>query len=328
MRNLFAILLLSVTLLQTSPPPNGGKQQEPAQKKHDLGSVSPAPPPVKDPPWVYVLLGWVGGIVATVIGSWISSKIKIYQDERKSHRDELQQRVLIPLHDGLEQHFRPLVFNLRPVVTVAMGATTHFDAKAKATDEQIERGDVLLSPFPASTVFGSLDTVLLEDARKNHFPKQLAEVDRFMERWIAHASECHAWVSKISQEILAGSGLPPFPPKYEGPGFRPYVIHRRLAVFIYKRLFQQQAPALRVEQMDPHWTVNGEGCTAALGSKEQMDGLVALIDKLRVSEEATAGRLLAKASELQKEFQELLPKLEYAIAARRLHNRCDLVTFS
>jgi hypothetical protein len=283
--------------------------------------------PVHIPPWVYLLLGWVGGIVATVIGSWISSKIKIYQDERKSHRDELKQHVLIPLRDGLEQHFRPLVFNLKPVVTVTMGATTHFDAKAKATDEQIQQGDVLLSPFPASTVFDSLDAVLLEDAKKNHFPEQLAEFDKFTKRWIAHASECHAWVSKISQKILASSDLPAFPPKYEGAGFRPYVTHFRLAVFIYKRLFEQQAPALRVEQMDPYWTVNGEGCTAALGSKEQMDALVALIDKLRETEEATARRLLGKAGELQRQFQELLPRLEYTIAARRLHNRCDLVTF-
>jgi hypothetical protein len=327
MRNLFAALLLSVTLVQSSPPPNGGKQQEPAQKKHDLSSVSPAPLPEKDSPRVYVLLGWVGGIIATVIGSWITNRIKIYQDERKSHRDELQQRVLIPLHDGLEQHFRPLVFNLRPVVTVAMGATTHFDAEAKATEEQIERGDVLLSPFPASTVFGSLDPVLLEDAKKNHFNEQMAEVDRFINRWTAHASECHAWVSKIAQEISAKSDLPEYPPKYEGPGFRPYVAHLRLAVFVYKRLFQQQAPALRLEQNEPYWTVNGEACTAALGSKEQMDGLVALIDKLREKEAPTAQRLLGKAGELQKEFQELLPKLEYTIAARRLHNRCDLVTF-
>jgi hypothetical protein len=325
MRNLFAILLFSVTLLQTSPP-NGVKQQDPNQKKHDLSSLSPAPLPAKDPPWVYVLLGWVGGIIATVVGSWITNKIKIYQDERKSHRDELKQRVLIPLHDGLELHFRPLVFNLKPVVAVTVGATTHFDAKAKATDEQIEQGDALLSPFPASTVFSSLDAVLLEDARKNHFTEQLAEVDRFTKRWIAHASECHAWVSKISQEILTRTDLPAFPPKYEGPGFRPYVTHFRLAVFIYKRLFQQHAPALRLERNDPYWTVSGEGCTAALGSKEQMDRLVALIDKLRVSEEATAGRLLANAGGLKKEFQELLPKLEYAIAARRLHNRCDLVT--
>ncbi len=283
--------------------------------------------PAHIPSWIYVLIGWIGGIVAAVIGSWVANKIKIYQDERKSHRDDLKQRVLIPLHDGLEQHFKPLVFNLRPAVTVGMGVTTHFDEKAKATEEQTEQGDVLLSPFPGSTVFGSLDAVLLEDAKKNHFSKQMAEVDRFVQRWITYASECHAWVSRIAREILAGSGLPAFPLKDMGPDIQPVVTHFRLAVFVYKRLFKQHAPALRVVPMEPHWTVQGEGCTAALGSKEQMDGLVAQIEKLLESEQATARRLLNIAGELQNDFQELMPRLEYAIAARRLRHRCDLVTF-
>ncbi len=73
--------------------------------------------------------------------------------------------------------------------------------------------------------------------------------------------------------------------------------------------------------------MQGEGCTAALESKEQMDGLVAQIEKLLESEQATARRLLNIAGELQKDFQELMPRLEYAIAARRLRHRCDLVTF-
>lgn len=37
--------------------------------------------------------------------------------------------------------------------------------------------------------------------------------------------------------------------------------------------------------------------------------------------------ILDTSGELERGFQELMPKLDYAIAARRLHNRCDLVTF-
>jgi hypothetical protein len=79
--------------------------------------------------------------------------------------------------------------------------------------------------------------------------------------------------------------------------------------------------------MGNDWTVQGEGCTAAFGSKERMEGLVAQIEKLRESEKANAQALFAKLSEIQKDFQALMPKLEYAIAARRLHGRCDLVSF-
>src|SRR5205823_2965919 len=117
-------------------------------------------PPAHIPAWVYVLLGWIGGIAATVIGAGIINKIKIYQDERKSHRDELKQRVLIPLRDGLAQHFRPLVFGLEPLVFVETSAQTEFREDAKATESQIEQGDVLQGAFPSSLVFGPLDSVL------------------------------------------------------------------------------------------------------------------------------------------------------------------------
>src|SRR5258707_440400 len=131
--------------------------------------------PAHIPSWIYVLIGWVGGIVAAVIGSWTTNKIKIYQDERKSHRDELKQRVLIPLHDGLEQHFRPLVFGLEPVIFVETAAPTEFRQDAKATESQIEQGDVLQGTFPSSLVFDPLDSVLLQDARMSHFKEEIGE---------------------------------------------------------------------------------------------------------------------------------------------------------
>ena len=283
-------------------------------------------PPTQIPSWVYVLFGWVGGIAATVVGSYITNRIRIYQDELKSHRDELKDRVLIPLHAGMDEHFRPLIFNQRPTVTVGMGMVTHFDVEAKAGEEQIEQGDVLFAPFPSGALYGPLDRVLLEDAKKNHFPAEMAELDGFVKKWAEYSAECYSWVLKIAQEILVRSGLAAFPPRNAGPGFQPHVTHFRLAVFVYKRLFQQSAPALRVEQMGTDWTIQGECCTAALRSKEQMVGLVAQIDKLRDAEKATAQMLLAKLGELQREFQKLMPKLEYSIAARRVHGGCDLVT--
>src|SRR5713226_7058340 len=87
------------------------------------------------------LLVWIGGVSATALGAWVTSKVRVYHDERKAHLDDLKKRVLIPLRNGLEQHFRGLVFHLRPVVSVQMAATTHFDEKAKATEEPTEQGD-------------------------------------------------------------------------------------------------------------------------------------------------------------------------------------------
>lgn len=183
----------------------------------------------------------------------------------------------------------------------------------------------MVAGFPGSLVFGPLDSALLQDATKGHFCKEMDRVNTFVNRWMVHAGECHSWIASVAREILTGSGLHAFSPTARERA--PYVMHYRLAVFVYKRLFRFPAAALRVEQADPFWTLNGENATLAFGSKEQMEMLVGLLDKLLASEEVTARTLREKAGEMQKSFQELTPMLDYAIASRRLRKRCDLVTF-
>ncbi len=104
-------------------------------------------------------------------------------------------------------------------------------------------------------------------------------------------------------------------------------MHLRLAVFVYKRLFHFAVPALRTSDDGTHWALYGDVATLACGTGEQISGLVTQVNKLLVSEKSTAETLRSKFTHLQKGFQELMPMLEYAIAARRLRHRCDLVTF-
>lgn len=54
--------------------------------------------------WLYALLGWVGGVATTVGGSVVASRIRVYDDNRKAHRDELKAGVLEPLRDGVKDH--------------------------------------------------------------------------------------------------------------------------------------------------------------------------------------------------------------------------------
>jgi hypothetical protein len=274
------------------------------------------------------LLVWIGGVATTVAGAWIASKIRIYHDARKAHHEDLKQKVLAPLREGLETHFRSLVFHLTPVVSVQTGAATEFLEKAKATEPAEERGDVLVAAFPGSVVFGPLDSALLHDATKRHFRKQIDRVDKFVTRWMAYSGECHAWVRGMAQEILAKSGLPAFPNK-EVSSSRPapYAMQYRLAVFVYERLFRLPAGALTVAGYESYWTLSGQHATLAVGSKEQVDALLDLVNSRLTSEETTARVLRSKAGDLQKDFQELTPMLEYAIASRKLRKRCDLVTF-
>jgi hypothetical protein len=277
--------------------------------------------------WFYALLGWIGGVMTTVAGSWISSKIHVYHENKRTHRDEIKEKVLIPLRTGLEEHFRPLVFHQKPVVFVVPGATTELREEAKVTEDPAERGDVLVAAFPGALVFGPLDPALHEDANRNHFRELEGRVNEFVAAWTAHAGECHRWVLRIAHEILTKSGLEAFPNRTAGPGPKFYVMHYRLAVFIYERLFLLQTGRLELNCSALPCTLNGEECTIATGSREQLEALTEELDRLRVSEGATAHSLRNQAAELQKNFTGLTPALDLAIASKRLRGKCGLVTF-
>ncbi len=280
-------------------------------------------------PWVYALLGWSGGVGSTVVGSWVSSKIRVYHDNRKAHLDDLKQRVLAPLREGLEQHFRPLVFLQQPLVYVDTAAPTEFREDAKATESQMEQGDVHQGAFPSSLVFGPLDPALLEDAKKTHYSKQLAAVDEFINGFLTSAGECHTWVCRVADAILKESSLPAFPNRVAAAvgGPAPYVMHYRVAVFIYARLLRYLTPALRTSQINNGLGLHGEDATLAYGSGEQISNLLARIDHLLGSERDRAGSLRGRMAALQESFPGLISQLDYAIAARRLRKKCDLVPF-
>ena len=94
--------------------------------KRMTGAVSSSPParallqsrmmrwPVA--PTAKSLLIYVGGVVTTIFGSWVSGKLRVYDDSRKAHLDDIKQKVLIPLRDGLLEHYGPLVSHRSHVV--------------------------------------------------------------------------------------------------------------------------------------------------------------------------------------------------------------------
>ena len=275
-------------------------------------------------------LYWAGGVATTIAGSWIASKIRLYDDQRKAHLEELKEKVLIPIRDSLDRDFWLAAFDKTPALFVQSGVATHFDPKAKAAKDQASRGDVLGALYASGAFFKPTDPALLEDAKKRHFPKEIAAVEELAQGWVAHARKLHAWASRMAQEILDSSGLPAFPPRHNEPGIFPYVCHLRLAVFVYKRLFCLEAPAVQISQeygTGQRWILAAEGTTAALGTREQVDSLVAHIDKLIESEKPRALELQSDVAKLRRQFEVLRPKLGYAIAARRLRRTCALVPF-
>jgi hypothetical protein len=272
------------------------------------------------------LLVWIGGVVATAIGAWVTSKIRVYQDHKNAHHEELKKKVLEPLRSGLKQHFGPLVSNLAAVLHVDHAAR-EFNPKAKVTQDPIEEGPVLAAAFPSAKVFGPVDDVLLEDARKNHHRETIAQVDKLVSSWGVHAGEYHRWAMRVANEILTTSGLPAFPNRERV--LRPYVMQFQLAIFVYKRLVQQPTRAIEIGGPDAYELriMTAGDSSAAVGTDAQLKTLAELLDKLIAREEPQVRKFRETAAGLHESYNKVIHSLDFAIASRRLRKRCDLVPF-
>ncbi len=275
------------------------------------------------------LLIWVSGVAATIIGSWISSKFRVYDDSRKAHLDDIKQKVLIPLIDALQEHYGALVTNRAHVVADEWGVR-HQNENVSVTKSPNDGGPLLTKALP--NVLAIADQALFVDAKQRHFRRLFKQIEDFLAAWDAYANECYAWVLRLSDEILSESKLPQFPAvRFE----LPYVMHFRFAVFIYRRLFRSHDFVLYKREPSnwvrgtpsSQWSIDGFEGTSAQGTEEQIDALLSFLDSLMVREKDTASRLLEKSRTLEKQLALVTAQLTYAIVVRRLHKRCDLVSF-
>lgn len=268
------------------------------------------------------VLAYVGGVASTVAGSWVSSKIHVYHENRRVHLEEIKQRVLLPLSAVLSDYYAALVTHDSPAVVEQWG-TRRRRENIRVTEDVIDDGPLLLRVAP--DMKAGVDSALHTDAMKNHFSKLLSGADRFSEAWNRYTNECHAWIVRLADEILAKSQMEQFPVKQYGT---PNVDHFKLALFVYQRLFGLfERPVVKNARNPPHWELVGFEGTPAVGSEQQLDGLISVLDDLMVREKNFAERLQAEARLLEKSLSSLSAELAYAIASRRLRKRCDLVPF-
>ena len=154
----------------------------------------------------------------------------------------------------------------------------------------------------------------------------MKRIDAFLSGWSAHLGLWHAWCSDVSRRILKAAGLDAFPSKSQNT--RSYVMHRQLALFVYNRLSGFATSKLAIEpQGETTFTLAGMDRHLALGSREQMEALLAFVDKLLVSERPRTTELRGKLAAFHEDFNMICAELDYAIASHRLRGRCDLVTF-
>jgi hypothetical protein len=270
--------------------------------------------------WIVRLLLYVSGVASTIVGSLISSKIRVYHDNRKAHLDDIKQKVLIPLNNALAGTYRPLVKHQSPVVIEEWGVRIR-KKDVSVTEYPNEQGPLLVSVAP--DIRSAMDQALYLDAKKKHFSKLIIQTEKFLAAWHSHAEECHGWVAGLAEEILANCQLPTHPVTHGSS----YVMHFRLGVFVYRRLFHNVELALHKRNQNPGWVVEGFDGTPAAGTEQEMDTVISGLDRLIEREKGAADRLLRNARVLEQDLSSLCDELNYAIAARRLRGKCALVPF-
>lgn len=268
-------------------------------------------------------LAYLGGVASTLVGSWVSSKIHVYQENKKAHLEDVKENVLIPLSRALAHEYAVLVNHKSSAILEGWGARSRKEI-ASVTEHQTEDGPLLAIALP--DMKAGLDPALYADARTNHFSKLLKQAEVFSEDWRTHASECHAWVVRLADEILAKSQMEPFPVPQFGT---PNVNHYKLGLFVYRRLFRFSEHSLLIHSRNPpnQWVIEGFLGASAEGTEKQLRALVSVLDDLVAKEKKTSEQLQAKAHLLEERLTSLCSELNYAIASRRLRKKCDLVPF-
>ena len=266
-----------------------------------------------------ILFGIIIGVVTTVIGSWVVSRIHLYQEARNAHRDEIKEKFWS--HCAAHPMTRPTSFSsppnsprgamttelprnrLRPNMVMSCGYRGRLSAQQSGVDRcAVRRRTHSSSSGPHG---------------------RLAEPHEFMGR------PCRSMAARSSitrrRTCVSASGIQPFPPKIRLS--RPYVRHLTLAVFIQARLQGTGETSLRVVRAGNEALLTDGSANLASGSFEQMQKLLTWINDKMVSARPLANRLALEFGELQAECAEVSRQFSLAIAAKKLSRDCPLVRF-
>ena len=266
--------------------------------------------------WSIKSLYYVGGVASTVLGSLASSKIRVYHDARNSHRDELKQKVLAPLHDNLSVYFGNPRFNV-----LHQAQTRNPDALSGEYPKTSER-TVTLQRLGDRV---DIDGVLLEDARCHHYKSIAASWDAFVAAWGSQVAKQKEFIEAIANEILAASNLPAFPTAtFSGP----YIMHWYIGIFIHNRLVLDAETRLEIQSRSGDFVISDNNLTeVAKGTENAMKNVVHWIDGLLVTRRTQANGLREGLAKLNDQRSSLNHQLDLAIAEKKLRHRCSLVSF-
>jgi len=266
--------------------------------------------------WSVKALYYVGGVASTIIGSFISSKVRVYHEAKNSHRDELKHNVLEPLRESLLSYY----------------SDPRFDVRYQVLQHNPQ---ALSGEFP--TIYGpavalervgeppKVDEALFEDARRHHYKSLMASWAAFDHEWNEEARRHLEIIEAIGKEMLPASTLPAFP--VPASFTSPYIMHWYLGNFVYSRLVLDTVARLEIQsQVDGHIITDGQ-VTAAKGSEAAMKNVIQWVDGLMSARRDQAKGLRAGLENLEKKRATLSRQLSLAIAEQKLRHRCSLVRF-
>jgi hypothetical protein len=267
--------------------------------------------------WSVKLLLYVSGVASTIVGSWVSSKIRLYHDARNAHRDELKQKVLEPLRSAVQSQYRISQFGIG-------WQPRKIDRDAKVEQVPVEFGPVLGIVEASQDLVPALDSALLADAESYHYQHEIAIWEEFHSNWAQLNDQHHAFIIQMATEILNGSALPEHDAKNFGA---PYIMPLGLAQFLYGRLIFDEPKHVYMGTMNNGPVITNGITSFASGTKEQLKSVLALLDSILQRCRSNAEELQRQEKFLEQKRAFLLRKLSLAIAAKKLKHRCEFVTF-
>jgi len=267
---------------------------------------------------------WFGGAATTVVGSWISSKIRVYHDAKGKHHQELKQKVLEPIRDSLERSYRALFDD----PTLGADATPdgyYYERTALATQDPVAIAVSLAFHDPARFTV-PVEGALLQDSKANHHHKLIHAWEQFTASVTGHINRREIWIREMATFILDESGgLLPFAPNRSGD----YVMHLKLATFVHGRLFETERVSLSSTPNAPNGRITlmlGSIC-AVNGTMFQVERIINAVEALRRREESRALQFQSEVKHFQQVLSNLCDQFSLAIAANKLYRRCALVSF-
>lgn len=268
------------------------------------------------------LASFLLGVISTVIGAFVASKIHVYHEARSPHRDEIKKQVLQPMLDALQQVYAPLSRHETAVAQLTFGVKT-VDHSVRAEEPATTHGNYLVAKNPYS-VAGLMNQALLLDSVSTHHRRLMRSWIEFCDKWDKYRIELLDWIKSLEKQISERTALPITPTVVNGP----YAMHLHLAVFIYERLFEIGGKSLNTGNMGgARYSLFDGAANLATGTNEEIEGLLRLVNELLNSNREIAEILRHKLGRLELRIGELIRQVSVAIAAKKLRGRCDFVPF-